>query len=202
MNESNGGLSNSDVALLADRNDSFGGNMSSLIWLVAILGFFGGGIGGWGGNRGGGPGMVTDADLNASQNAQTNQLMLNTLQNQLSENKFDLAQVVNAQTDTLMNQNNTNLINAIQGFNNLGAQVMNQTNVLSQQIQALSAQMNQCCCDIKTQMLQDRLDAAEAKIVSQANEISNANQTQTILNTLGRFVAWAGQGNQTLSTAG
>lgn len=45
-----------------------------------------------------------------------------------------------------------------------------------------------------TQMLQDKLDEANAKIVAQQNEISNAQQTQTILNTLGRFVAWAGSG--------
>ena len=49
-------------------------------------------------------------------------------------------------------------------------------------------------------MLQDKLDEANAKIVAQQNEISNAQQTQTILNTLGRFVAWAGSGSQTVST--
>ena len=99
-----------------------------------------------------------------------------------------------------MNQNNANLINAIQGFNNLGLQITNQTNSLSGQIASLSAQLNQCCCDIKTQMLQDKLDAANAKIISQQNEISNQQQTQTILNTLGRFVAWSGSGSQTTST--
>lgn len=198
----NGGLSNSDVALLADRNDGFGGNsLSSLIWLVAILGFFGGGIGGWGGNRGGGN-FVTDQDLAISQNAQTQQLQNQELFNQIAENKFDLAQVVNAQTSQLEQQNNTNLINAIQGFNSLSGQVTNQTNVLSQQIQALSAQMNQCCCDIKTQMLQDRLSDTQAKLVTAQNAIDNANQSQYILSQLGRFVAWAGQGNQSLvSTA-
>ena len=35
-----------------------------------------------------------------------------------------------------------------------------------------------------------------AKIVAQQAEISNDKQTQTILNTLGRFVAWAGSGTQ------
>ena len=84
-----------------------------------------------------------------------------------------------------MQQNNTNLINAIQGFNSL-----------QQQISALSAHLDTCCCEIKTQMLQDKLDDANAKIVAQQNEISNAQQTQTILNTLGRFVAWAGSGSQ------
>ena len=85
----------------------------------------------------------------------------------------------------MMQQNNANLINAIQGFNSL-----------QQQIGALSAHLDTCCCDIKTQMLQDKLDSANAKIVAQQNEISNQQQTQTILNTLGRFVAWAGSGSQ------
>lgn len=193
--DANGGLSNSDVALLADRNDGFGGNsLSSLIWLVAILGFFGGGIGGFG-NRGGGPGFVTNQDLALSQNAQTQVLQNQDLFNQIAENKYDIAQAISNQTNTLE-------INAIQGFNNLSGQITNQTNVLSQQIQALSAQMNQCCCDIKTQMLQDRLTDAQAKIVAQQGEISNAQQTQTILNTLGRFVAWAGSGSQSAVTAG
>ena len=47
----------------------------------------------------------------------------------------------------------------------------------------------------------DKLDEANAKIVAQQNEISNAQQTQTILNTLGRFVAWAGSGSQSVSAA-
>lgn len=64
----------------------------------------------------------------------------------------------------------------------------------------LDAKMSQCCCEIKTQMLQDRLSDAQAKIVSQEAALNNAQQTQTILNTMGRFVAWAGSGTQTAST--
>ena len=100
-----------------------------------------------------------------------------------------------------MQQNNTNLVNAIQGFNNIGLQITNQTNQLSAQMMQMSAKMDECCCSIKTQMLQNRLDDANAKIVEQRNEISNLNQTQTILNTLGRFVAWAGSGTQAAATA-
>ena len=189
------GLSNSDVALLSDRaNDGFFGGNGMAFWIFALLflnnGGFGGGYGG----------AVSNADLNASQNAQTQQLQMQGLSDQLAQNKFDLAQVVNAQTAELVGQNNTNLINAIQGFNNLGLQLTNQTNVLSAQIMNLDAKMTQCCCEIKTQMLQDRLSDAQAKIVSQQAELSNAQQTQTILNTLGRFVAWAGNGSQAAVT--
>lgn len=186
-------LSNSDVALLS-RDDGFGG-MNAGFWIFALLLLNNGGFGGYGQRSD----VVTQSDLAASQNAQTQQLQLNNLTQQVADNKFDMAQVINQQTSDLVAQNNTNLINAIQGFNNLGLQITNQTNTLSTQIQALSAQMNQCCCDIKTQMLQNRLDDAEARIVAQQAEISNAQQTQTILNTLGRFVAWAGSGSQTAS---
>lgn len=188
------GLSNSDVALLSDRNNGFFGGDGMAFWIFALLFLNNGGFG-----VNGNGGVVTNADLNASQNAQTQQLQMQGLSDQLAQNKFDLAQVVNAQTAELVAQNNTNLINAIQGFNNLGLQITNQTNVLSAQLMGLDAKMSQCCCDIKTQMLQNRLEDAQAKIVAQQAELSNAQQTQTILNTLGRFVAWAGSGSQTTS---
>lgn len=185
------GLSNSDVALLSDRNNGFFGGDGMAFWIFALLFLNNGGFGGYGNG-----GAVTNADLNASQNAQTQQLQMAGLSDQLAQNKFDIAQVVNAQTAELVAQNNTNLINAIQGFNNLGIQFTNQTNVLSTQIMNLDAKMSQCCCEIKTQMLQDRLTDAQAKIVAQQAELSNARQTQDILNSLGRFVAWAGSGSQ------
>lgn len=185
------GLTNSDVALLQDRGGMFGGD-GMAFWIFALLLL----------NNGGGFGngnAVTNADLNASQNAQTQQLQMQGLSDQVANNKFDIAMAINGQTAELAAQNNTNLINAIQGFNSLGLQITNQTNVLAQQLMAMDAKMTQCCCDIKTQMLQDRLSDAQAQIVAQQAEISNDKQTQTILNTLGRFVAWAGSGSQTAS---
>lgn len=190
------GLSASDIALMnKDTDGMFGGGMA--FWIFALLllnnnGTFGGGYGNY----------VTNADLNTSQNAQTAQLQMQGISDQIAQNKFDMAQVVNAQTSELVAQNNTNLINAIQGFNNLGLQITNQTNVLSQQMMNLDAKLSSCCCEIKTQMLQDRLTDAQAKIVTLENEVNNNSQTQTILNTLGRFVAWAGSGTQTAASNG
>ena len=103
------GLSNSDVALLSDRNNGMFGGDGMAFWIFALLFLNNGGFGS-GGNG------VTNADLNASQNAQTQQLQMQGLSDQLAQNKFDLAQVVSAQTAELVAQNNTNLINAIQGF--------------------------------------------------------------------------------------
>lgn len=190
------GLSNSDVALLSRDGDGFGG-MNAGFWIFALLLLNNGGFGGYG-NRGG---FVTEGALAASQNSQTQQLQLNNLTEQVADNKFSMAQAINQQTAEIQAQNNANMINAIQGFNNLGLQITNQTNVLSSQIQNLSAQMNQCCCEIKTQMLQNRLEDAQAKIVAQQAEISNAQQSQYILSQLGRFVAWTPSGSQA-ATAG
>ena len=182
------GLSNSDVALLSRDGDGFGG-MNAGFWIFALLLLANGGFGGGWGGYGTRSDVVTQSDLAASQNAQTQQLQLNNLTEQVANNKFDFAQIVNQQTSDIMAQNNTNLINAIQGFNNLGAQ-----------ISALSSQLSTCCCEIKTQMLQDRLADANAKIVAQQNEINNAQQSQYILGQLGRFVAWTPSGTQAATT--
>ena len=193
------GLSNSDVALLADRNDGMFSGGNAFFWVFALLLLNNGGFGGWGGNN---SGLVSQADLAASQNAQTQQIQMQGIQNQLAQNQFDIAQVIHEQTDTMINQNNSNLINAIQGFNNLGLQITNQTNVLAASIAALDAKVGTCCCEIKTQMLQDRLDEAERKNLQLENALNNANQSQYILGQLGRFVAWAGSGSQAAAVAG
>lgn len=170
----------------------FGGD-GMAFWIFALLLLNNGGFGGWGGGR---PDVVTQGDLAASQNAQTNTLQLNALSESVSQNRFDTVMAINGQTSELIAQNNTNLINAIQGFNSLGLQITNQTNQLSGQISALSAQMNECCCSIKTQMLEDRLSDTQAKLVTAQNAIDNANQSQYLLGQLGRFVAWTGSGSQ------
>ena len=191
--DNNSGLSASDVlALDNNRGDFMNGGMGAF-WIFALL-LLGNGGYGFGGNNA--------TDLAISQQAQTATLQNSNLQSQIADVRYDLAQSIGQQTDTLLNQNNTNLINAIQGFNTLGLQVTNQTNVLSSQIQSLAAQLNECCCSIKTQMLQNRLDEAERRNVVLQNSLDNANQSQYILGQLGRFVAWAGSGTQTQAAAG
>ena len=199
MNES--GLSGSDAlsVMNASRgNDGFFGGMDGAFWIFALL-FLNNN--GWGGNAMMNPGFVSQADLAASQNAQTAQITMAGIQSQIAQSDLTAVQAIANQTAELMQQNNTNLINAIQGFNSLSGQITNQTNVLAQKMDALSAQLNQCCCDIKTQMLQNQLYAANAKIVEQQNEISNAQQTQNILNQLGRYVPWAGTNTATATAA-
>lgn len=174
-----GTLSASDAIALRDNAGMFDGG-NAFFWVFALLLLGNGGFG-FGGNRD----FVTSSELTAQINASQTQQGIQQVLLSSANNNYETAQLVNQQTSQLMAQNNTNLINAIQGFNSL-----------QQQISALGAHLDTCCCSIKTQMLQDKLDEANAKIVAQQNEISNAQQTQTILNTLGRFVAWAGSGSQ------
>lgn len=182
-----GTLSASDAIALRDNAGMFDGG-NAFFWVFALLLLGNGGFG-YGAGRGD---YVTSSELTAQINASQTQQGIQQVLLSSANNNYETAQLINQQTGQLVAQNNTNLINAIQGFN-----------TLQQQIANLDAHLDTCCCSIKTQMLQDKLDEANAKIVAQQNEISNAQQTQTILNTLGRFVAWAGSGSQAVTpTAG
>lgn len=185
------GLSTGDLALMKENN-GFEGN--GFFWVFALLILMFGGNGGW---FGGGNNNLSD---------QMNQGFINqNLQNialSSANNNYETAQLVNAQTNALMSQNNTNLINAIQGFNNLGLQIQNQTNVLTQQLMAMQAKQDSCCCEIKTQMLQNRYDDERAKNVALEAQISNFNQNQYLLSQMGRWVAWAGSGAPSTTAAG
>lgn len=161
-------------------------NSSNLLWFFAIL-FLAGGNGGFFGNNRApmGPPPATQQDVNEAVNNQTVQQMLSNLGIETANNNLKTVEAIADQNMFLQNQNNTNMINVIQGFNNL-----------SQRIDQLGFKMETCCCEIKTQMLQQQLAEAQATIVRQQNQIDNRDQTQTLLGALGRFVAWAGSGSQ------
>ena len=178
-----------EVALLNDRNDMFGGG-GAFFWIFALLVLAGGGFGGFGGGRGPMPDVATKEFVQDSVNNQAVQTGLRDILLSSANNNYETAQLIMGQSNQMMQQNNTNLINAIQGFNQLG-----------QKIDQLGYHMDQCCCEIKTQMLQDRLSDAQAALVAAQGNISNANQSQYILSQLGRFVAWSPSGTQA-STAG
>jgi len=171
-------------------------NGSNLLWFFAFLFLAGGGNGFFGARPPMGPPPATQSDVTEAVNNQSIQQQLNSLGIATANNNFEMAKQFMDQNLSMQSQNNTNLINIIQGFNNLSQQIMSQNAGLSQKIDQLGFKMESCCCDIKTQMLQNRLDDANATIVKQQTEISNQNQTNTILNQLGRWVAWTGTGSQ------
>lgn len=169
-------------------------NMTNLLWFFAFIFLAGGnGFGGlFGNNRVPmGPPPATQQDLTMGLNNQSMMSELNALGLATANNNYETARLIQDQTMLMQNQNNTNLINVIQGFNQVNSK-----------IDALGYQMQQCCCEIKTQMLQDRLADKTAEALALQTKLDNRDQTQTILNNLGRFVAWAGSGSQAVTTQG
>ena len=167
-------------------------NMTNLLWFFAFIFLAGGnGFGGlFGNNRVPmGPPPATQQDLTSALNNQTLQSELNALGIATANNNYETARLIQDQNMAMQQQNNTNLINIIQGFNSSMMAMQQQSSQLSAKIDALGYQMSQCCCDIKTQMLQYRLDDAQAKIVTQQNEISNNAQSQYLLGQMGKWVA-------------
>lgn len=182
------GLSAGDLALLQNGNV----NEGSWIWFLLIFVLLGwGGAGGRGATPSNG---VTESQLTSGFNNQAVQAQMNNLALATQQNNYETAQLINNQTTAMMSQNNTNLINAIQGFNQVTTSIMGQTNALSSKIDQIGYQMENCCCSIKTQMLNDRLADRDRELSVAQNALNNANQTQTILSNLGRFVAWEGSG--------
>lgn len=190
-------MTTGDLALLKD-NDGFGGNSFFWVFALLILMYGGGGFGFGGlGGRAPMPGdYATQADLTNGLNNSATQAQLQQIVLSSANNNYETARLIQQQTSDMMQQNNTNLINAIQGFNTVNLNLQNQTNVLSQQVQALGAQMNECCCSIKTMMLENRLQDAQINNAALRNDISNLQQSQYILSQTGRYVPWAGTGSQ------
>ena len=162
------------------ETSGFGGWIAVIALIVVLL--FGGRL------FNGGDGNISEI-VNSAINNQSTQSGLRDVLLSSANNNYETLQAINAQSLSMMSQNNTNLINAIQGFNTLGLANANAFAEIRQGMAALGAQMQSCCCEIKTQMLQDRLDEAERRNLAQDNQISNYNQTQTLLATLGRWVA-------------
>lgn len=188
-------MTTGDLALMRD-NGMFGGG-NGLLWFIGILiilGMFNGGGFGFNNNNGN---YVTQAELTNGLNNQATQTQLQQIALSSANNNYETAQLIHAQSTEMLQQNNTNLINAIQGFNNLGTQLTNQTNMLAGKVDALGAQMNECCCSIKTMMLENRLQDAQTALNAANNALSNAAQSQYILSQMGHWTP-----NTTTAAAG
>lgn len=196
------GLSASDVALLDNNKSSDVWNGGgAFFWIFALLILAGGGFGGWGGNgANANAGLVTQAELTNQLNAQTQNQQLQQIALSSANNNYETAQLINSQTQAMLEQNNTNLINAIQGFNSVTQAINAQGSQLQGQLAQLGYHTDTCCCDIKTQMLQDRLRDAQTALNAANNQISNAQQSQYLLGQLGRFVAYTGEGSSASSS--
>lgn len=190
--DTNGGYDLSDLAAVTKNGNSWGDN--SVLWFVLLL-FMMGGFGAWGGNRGqAGPAPVTEAQLTNGLNNNMTQAQLQQIALSSANNNYETAQLVNGQTSTILQQHAADQVNMLQGFNQLNTSIMAQTNTLSSKLDNLASHMDECCCSIKTQILQDKYERVQSELTQARNSISNYNQSQYILNQIGRYVPWAGSG--------
>ena len=183
----------------AMTNGGFGEN-SMFFWIFALMLLPGLGGGRFGGPQGNGN-YVTQAELTAGLNNQTTQAQLQQIALSSANNNYETARLIEQQTSLMLQQQNAGQINAIQGFNAVNLNMANLMNGLSNKMDQAIYQLQQCCCDIKTQMLQDRLADKNAELTAAQTALSNAAQTQTLLSQMGRWVGWATSGTAGASTA-
>jgi len=165
-------------------NDTFSGGWIFAFLIIAVL--FGGGGFGFGGNAAA-TGFATIADVNAAINNQSVQNSLNSAILSSANNNYETAQLISGQNMAMMQQANSDLINAIQGFNQVSNSIQTGFASVNQNIANLGFQLDKCCCDIKTTLLNDRLMDAQTKLNQQYTAISNAEQSQYILGQLGTY---------------
>jgi hypothetical protein len=172
----------------------FSGDWLGAFLIIAVM--FGGFNGGFGVNN---AAALTQADVQAMINAQTNQATLENIMLSSANNNLENMKSTSDQTMFLSNQNNANLINAIQGFNTVTNQmtngfnsvnqgICNGTAAIQQSISDLGYKMDQCCCSIKTMMLENRLSDTQTALANAQDRANNSEQSQYLLSILGKFV--------------
>lgn len=162
---------------LADLKAVMGeGGASGLIWLIVLFLFLGGGFG-VGGNRGN---AVTQQELNSAIAAQTSAMNQQAILLSSANNNYETAR----QIDTLG-------VNAIQGFNQITQAINQGFAAQGAAISQLGYNLDRCCCDIKTQMLQDRLADAQFALNAARDEIITSNQSLYLLSQLGKYTPGA-----------
>ena len=144
------------------------GDWIGVFLIIAVL-FGGGGFFGWGG-RGE---SVQDAI-----NAQSTQTGLRDILLSSANNNYETAQLISAQTRDYMQSNYTNQINVVAGFN-----------AIQQSLAGLAAHMDECCCSIKTTLLQDKYDAALRELNRAETKSIVADGNAYMLATMGKWVA-------------
>ena len=200
----NNGLTTGDLALMRNNDGFMGNGLEGLIYLAVIAFMFGGG-GFFGGNRGNmGPAennYVTPTQLQEGLNNSQTQNMLTQILQSSANNNYETAQLINNQSQILMEMRNTDQLAFMQAIQQLQLQSAGNNAQALAAINDVNNQVKTCCCEIKTQMLTDRLADAQAEKVTLQNALNNAQQTQNILGSLGRYVAWAGSGTSGSTTA-
>lgn len=163
----------------------FGGEWIFAFLIIAVL--FGGGGFGFGGNAAM-AGYATMADVNSAINNQSTQQALGAISLSSANNNYETARLISDQNLSMMQQNNTNLLTAVNGFNAISANIASGFNSVNQNIADLGYKMENCCCSIKTMLLENRLQDTQIALQNEQNIRVNQEQTQFLLSQLGNYV--------------
>lgn len=157
--------------------------------IIAIL--FGGGFG-FGGGRGAVPmpNFATVQDVNEAVNSQATQEGIRDVLLSSANNNYETARLIDNQTMFLSNQNNTNVLTAVQGFNAVNQNIAGGFADVRQGLATLGAQMNECCCSIKTMLLENRLQDTQIALQNAQNQAVNAEQSQYLLSVMGKWTPY------------
>ena len=162
---------------MATEEMGFGG----WIWAFLIIALiFNGGMFG----NGGSSEALSNQIATGFNNQQLSQIALSS-----ANNNYETARLISDQNMLMMEQNNSNLVNAIQGFNAVNQNISAQGSGIQASIAALNANLNECCCSIKTMLLENRLQDTQIALQNAQNIAVNAEQSQYLLGQLGKWVA-------------
>lgn len=171
------GLSAGDILALTKGSDgTFGQNWIWIIGLLIIAGIFGGGFGGFGfGNNGS---ALTQAELQAGLYNQTTDRNLSDIRDAIAGvNASVLTTACNTDKEIMQNRYDNQL--AIANSNSM---------------------MQNCCCEIKTAIhaegeatraliTENTIQALRDEVAGYRETLSNANQSQNLLNAIGTWRA-------------
>lgn len=169
-----------------NESTGFGGEWIFAFLIIAVI--FGWGGAGFGGANANVAAYATMADVNAAINNQSTQQALAAIQLSSANNNYETSRLISDQNMTMMQQSNSDLINAIQGFNTVNGNIATGFASVNQNLANLGYKMDECCCSIKTLLLENRLQDTQIALQNAQNVAVNAEQTQYILSQLGSFV--------------
>ena len=168
-------------------NDSnFGGWIFCFLIIAVIFGWGGGGIGG---NNAALAGYATMADINSALAAQTSAANQQAIMLSSANNNYETSRLISDQNMTMLQQQNTGLLTAVNGYNAIAQSLTNGINSVNANIADLGFKLENCCCSIKTMMLENRLQDAERALADSRNVAVNQAQSEFLLNTMGKWVA-------------
>ena len=168
---------------MENNGSFFGSDWLGAFLIIAVL------FGGFGGFGFGGNNAAAAYDVNAAINNQTVQQGIQNILLSSANNNYETARLIDNQTMFMTNQNNTNMLTAINGFNATSQQISSGFNSVNQNIANLGYKMDECCCAIKTMLLENRLQDTQIALQNEQNKSINAEQSAYLLSVMGKWVA-------------